>query len=107
MARSRYCKACNGWHSVDEPWPEACFAHWPARSAGAQHVSFYVRTDGMDPIQSMVSGKVHDSRSAYYREVRQAGCEIVGDDRGGFGKRPEYRPEGVAQSIKRAIESLS
>lgn len=62
-----------------------------------------IRTDGMDPVKSMVSGKVHDSRSAYYREVRQAGCEIVGDDRAGFGPRPEYRPEGVAQSIKRAL----
>lgn len=63
----------------------------------------YVRPDGMNPIRSMVSGKVHDSRSAYYREVRQAGCEIVGDDRSGFGPRPEARSEGVAQSIKRAL----
>lgn len=107
MARVRLCKACGEWHSTEEPWPEGCFGHWPSASAGAGAARFYVRTDGMDPIQSMVSGKFHDSKSAYYREVRAAGCEIVGEDRAGFGKRPEYKPQGVAQSIKRAIESLS
>lgn len=66
----------------------------------------FVRTDGMDAIRSMADGQVYDSRSAYYRSVRQAGCEIVGDDRGGYGKRPEYRPEGVGQSIQRSIEML-
>ena len=40
-------------------------------------------------------------------EVRSAGCEIVGDDRAGYGPRYEYRPEGVGRAIKDAIEKLS
>lgn len=100
MARSRFCKTCEGWHDLAEPWPLECIR--VERNAAPN-----IRTDGMDPIVSMVSGKVHDSKSAYYREVRQAGCEIVGNDRAGFGKRPEYRPQGVAESIKRAIESYN
>lgn len=102
MPRSRLCRVCREFHEIDA-WPEGCVTHFAPRGNDAP----MIRPDGMDPIQSMVSGKVHDSRSNYYREVRQAGCEIVGDDRAGFGPRPEYRPQGVGESIKRAIESLS
>lgn len=102
MARSRYCKACQGWHDTNAAWPPECSAHF-----GVKNDAPYIRTDGMDPLRSMADGKVYDSKSGYYKSVRQAGCEIVGDDRAGFGPRPEYRPQGVGQSIKRAIESLS
>jgi hypothetical protein len=66
----------------------------------------FVRVDGMDAVKSMADGKVYDSKSAYYASVRRAGCEIVGDDRGGFGPRPEYRPQNIGQDIKRSIEQL-
>jgi hypothetical protein len=66
----------------------------------------FVRADGMDAVKSMADGKVYDSKSAYYASVRRAGCEIVGDDRGGFGPRPEYRPQNIGQDIKRSIEQL-
>jgi hypothetical protein len=94
----RKCRVCDDLHEVNA-WPLACAAHY----GEAPRQATYIRADGMDPIRSMVSGKIHDSRSAYYREVRQAGCEIVGNDRAGFGPRPQARSEGVAQSIKRAL----
>lgn len=65
-----------------------------------------IRPDGMDPIQSQADGRMYDSKSGYYRSVRQAGCEIVGNDRSGYGPRPEYRPTGIGQDIKRSIEQL-
>lgn len=104
MARATYrtCKVCRELHEM-QTWPEACYGHFgePPRQAT------YVRADGMDPIRSMVSGKMHDSKSAYYGEVRRAGCEIVGDDRGGFGKPPGYQAGDVAADIKRAVAELS
>lgn len=63
--------------------------------------------DAMDPIVSMTDGQLYDSKSAYYGAVRAAGCEIVGDDKAPFDKKPEYHPQNVAQDIKRAIEELS
>lgn len=100
MARFTYrkCRICSDLHEV-KAWPEACWGHY----GEAPRQATYVRPDGMDPVMSMVSGQIHDSRSAYYAEVRRAGCEIVGDDRAGFGPRPEAKSEGVAQSIKRAL----
>ena len=65
-----------------------------------------IRTDGMDAIVSMADGQTYDSKSAYYASVRRAGCEIVGDDRSGFGRPPEARSENVGRDIKTAIEQL-
>lgn len=103
MARSRLCRTCDDFHNLDEAWPGACSSHFGGKAESAP----YVRTDGMDPIRSMADGKVYDSKSGYYASVRRADCEIVGNDRAGYGPRPEYRPQGVAQSIKTAIEKLS
>lgn len=66
----------------------------------------FVRADGMDAIRSMADGRMYDSKSAYYGSVKRAGCEIVGNDRNGYGKRPEYRGEGIGQAIKQSIEQL-
>lgn len=62
--------------------------------------------DSMDPIVSMADGRVYDSKSAYYSSVREHGCEIVGNERDAFDKRPVFEPEGVGESIKQAIETL-
>lgn len=69
--------------------------------------SAYVRTDGMDAILSHADGRMYDSKSAYYASVRRSGAEIVGNDTSIFRERQEYRPEGVEQSIKQAIQQLS
>jgi hypothetical protein len=60
----------------------------------------------MNPIRSMADGQIYDSRSAYYASVKRAGCEVVGDDRDGFGSTPGYQGEGVEQAIKDSIEQL-
>jgi hypothetical protein len=61
----------------------------------------------MPAIRSHADGKIYDGKGAYYRSVTEAGCEIVGDDRSGFDRRPEFDPGPVAPDIKRAIEELS
>lgn len=65
-----------------------------------------IRTDGMDPIRSMADGRMYDSKSSYYGSVKAAGCEIVGNDKAPFDRRPEFVPSGVGRDIKTAIEQL-
>lgn len=36
--------------------------------------------DGLDDVVNPIDGKPYSSKSAYYRTVRQAGCEIAGND---------------------------
>lgn len=66
-----------------------------------------IRPDGMQAIQSMHDGQFYDSRSGYYRSIKEAGCEIVGDDKAPFDAPREFVPDPVAPDIKRAIEELS
>jgi hypothetical protein len=100
--RSRLCRVCGGFHPLGAAWPAPCAAHCGAAANPAP----MIRPDNMAPIRSMADGRVYDGRSAYYASVRRAGCEIVGDDRSGFGRagRPHQKPIGA--DIKRAIEEL-
>lgn len=68
-----------------------------------------IRTDGMEAIRSMADGQVYDGKGAYYRSVKDAGCEIVGDDYAPFERQKsrEFVPHGnVGEDIKRAITEL-
>jgi len=65
-----------------------------------------VRPDGMAPMRSMADGRTYDSRSAYYKSVRAAGCEIVGDERAPFERRSGFEPGRAGADIKAAIEQL-
>lgn len=60
------------WHPNAKKWlPQ------PPRSPRPR---IHVISDTMDPIKSMASGLMHDSKSTYYKEVKAKGYEIVGDD---------------------------
>jgi len=65
-----------------------------------------VRRDSMDPVRSMADGRIYDSRSEYYASVRAAGCEIVGDERAPFERRPAFEPGRAGADIKHALEQL-
>lgn len=68
----------------------------------------YIRSDGMDAIVSQADGRSYDSKSAYERSVRAAGCEIVGNDSSLFREpaEPTFHAEGVEQSVSTAIDQL-
>ena len=105
MSRRRLCKACGEFHRFDEAWPLACIGE--ADSKRSSLAAPAVRADGMAAIRSMADGKMYDSRSGYDASVRRAGCEIVGDDRAGFG-RPRTTdaliPPNIGADLRRAIE---
>ncbi len=67
-----------------------------------------IRTDGMADTINPANGLLYDSRSAYERAVRDAGCVIVGDDSAYTDpKPPEFETVGgVEHDIKDAIEQL-
>lgn len=68
----------------------------------------YIRTDGMDAVRNPADGLLYDSRSAYERAVRDAGCEIVGDDKAYSEPKPRDYVEapGLERDIKEACEQL-
>jgi hypothetical protein len=63
-----------------------------------------IRPDAIEMFNP-VTGGIATSKSRYYRDVRQVGCEI--NPEAGIGEspnRPEFTSPGLAQDIKRALE---
>jgi hypothetical protein len=65
-------------------------------------------SDGMESTLNHADGKRYTSKSEYYRAVKQAGCEVVGNEPS--FKRPkakEYDAGDVKGDIKRAFDQVS
>jgi hypothetical protein len=60
----------------------------------------------MDPIMNHANGLIYDSRSAYERGVKEAGCEIVGNDKVTTSPRPVLSDRELKQDIKTAIDQV-
>jgi hypothetical protein len=64
----------------------------------------YIISDHLDGTASPISGKIYDSKSAYYRHIRNNGCQIVGNE-----KMEAPRPVSMgdpSRDIARAIQQL-
>lgn len=104
--RSRACRICRDFHPIDEPWPPGCAGHFTTRGPASDLAAPMLIRDSMDPIVSMADRKTYDSKRAYERGVRAAGCVIVGNEKAPFEGTREYVPQGVGDSIKQSIEQL-
>jgi hypothetical protein len=62
--------------------------------------------DGMDATECPADGKVYESRSAYYRAVKNAGCEILGSTEALPQPRRSEGPS-VEQSMRQAWQRLN
>jgi len=65
-----------------------------------------IRADGMDPTMNHANGLLYDSRSAYERAVKDAGCVIVGNDTMDAPREPTPDVRDMKQDIKTAIEQV-
>jgi len=101
MARQRFCKVCGGWHALDVPWPAACWRErGMARSSLAAPI---IIGDGMQPVRSMLDGKIYDSKRALRATYKAAGVTEVGNDVA--MTRPQRKPDrkGVKAAVSRAF----
>jgi len=70
---------------------DKCESSWPAKygtgekgrfyiAPKTENKSAYVQQDTMAPLRNMATGKIYDSKSAYLRDVHNAGFRVVGND---------------------------
>lgn len=87
----RWCKVCRGWHSIETGPPDNCR---PERNMARSDLPTpRLIRDGLDDVWCPVNGKTYDSKSAYYRAVKEAGCEIAGND------------SSITQAHERAVQT--
>lgn len=68
----RKCKVCDGWHDLDEPWPEKC-------APKAKATAFFVISDTMQPLRHMGTGEILDSKAKFRQATRASGCVELGN----------------------------
>lgn len=86
----------------------------PLRSRGPRSglaIPMIISDTLRDPVKSMADGRIYDSKSAYYKSVKSAGCEIVGNDPAGYTPREIYDEKAheaeIVADVKRAIQEES
>lgn len=64
--------------------------------------------EGVQGLLNHADGKKYDSKSAYYKAVKAAGCVVLGNDAPTEAKKVEYKLDSreIKQDIKQAIEQL-
>jgi hypothetical protein len=60
-------------------------------------------SDTLDGVMNPVDGKTYDSKSAYYQAVKDAGCEIVGNE---MPRIPYAAPDVKAEEIGAALNKV-
>jgi len=100
----RYCKACDGWHDLGQPWPMACVpVAVPARSG----LPFpMVISDSMPPTEH-VDGRLYTSKRAFRRVTRERGFIEVGNEKQKPFKRKDPDRASIRASLERAKARVS
>lgn len=63
---------------------------------------------GVQGVLNPATGKIHDSKSAYYKDVKESGCVIVGNDapREAKGPKAEIDVNDIKKDINDAYNQL-
>lgn len=86
------------------PWPEVA-AGRRERARSSLSAPSVIR-DGLDNVKNPVDGKAYDSKSAYYKAVKSAGCEIVGNEAEKMMDRPAPRSDVSRDDIDAALHKM-
>ena len=105
MSRATYrkCRSCGDFHELSE-WPRDCLEQF--RKARSDLCMPAIRSDGMGPILNHADGRLYDSKSAYYRAVKDAGCEIIGNEKLPERQVKEPDVKDIARDVKTAIQQV-
>ena len=109
MRRSyQLCRHCGDLHRLDQ-WPDNHRDDpWPRSDLPAPYIVSDYLPGGVNGMWNPLGGRA-DSKSAYYKSVKAANCEIVGNDSRGRSCDRTFKgssDEDIAMDVKRSIETL-
>lgn len=105
----RHCQTCGGDHPLDR-WPGNCMPErdWNRSELPSPRIISDTLPGDINGMRSMHDMKLYDSKSAYYRSLREGGCEIVGNDRREPRRERSDREieNDIAVDVKDALDQL-
>lgn len=92
----RSCRVCNGWHDLDDGWPERCTGHWKPATARSDIPAPMVMRD-IEPYRSMITGECIQGRRQHRDHLRAHSCIEVGNE------TPKPRIASKAKSTRKEL----
>jgi len=74
-----------------------------AMGVRGNHAAPLLALDTMEPVQSMLDGKMYDSKSALRATYRQAGVTEVGNDSSVLNPKPKQRKKVTREDVRPSI----
>lgn len=99
----RFCRVCRQWHDLNEPWPEECAGHYRTEAQRSDLSAPTLITDTMKPVQSMLDGRMYDSKSSLRRTYKDAGVVELGNEKPKPFKKPKPDRQAIKASVSRAF----
>lgn len=102
----RFCKTCEGWHDLNEPWPDACSSHFRATIGGGS-IQIIKDVEPYKAVATDVDGKrpVIGGRRQHREFLQRNNYREVGTDTTIRKREPQY-DLATPRDVKRAIEQL-
>ena len=102
----RLCRVCGDWHSLEEAWPEGCYAHYRPKGAASGQI---IRD--IDPYKTVAADRdgkpaIITSRREHREFLRRNGYQEVGNDLNNAVPKPPPIDTASGRDIKHAIEQL-
>lgn len=98
----RFCRKCCNWHDINE-WPLECMSAPSQSASDALPVPYFI-SDTMEPVQSMLDGKMYTSKSTLRGTYKAAGMVEVGNDPARLRQRKKPKPDrkAIRESLEKA-----
>ncbi len=100
MARERLCRYCGNWHPVDN-WPHNCL---PPAKPRSELPAPSVIADTIEPVQSMLDGRMYDSKAALRQTYKDHGAIEVGNDSSVTNPKPHKPKRPDRKEIGAAVD---
>lgn len=94
----RHCDVCNGWHSLEDSWPQQCMGHYRKRMS-ENRIGLQIMKD-IEPYKNVVDGRVIGGRRQHKEFLKSNGFVEVGNE---VVKHKYQEPPPVAPDIIRAM----
>ena len=103
----RSCRVCKGWHDINEDWPRECHGHFVRYDQGRSETHKFPMfiPDHMNAVQSMLDGKMYESKSELRKTYKAAGVIEVGND-AKVTSSPPKKPKITRDEIEQAVAKV-
>lgn len=100
-SRSKYCRKCTKFHDVAE-WPADCMERQESKRSDLSAPTLI--RDCMEPVKSMLDGKMYDSKSALRSTYKDAGVVEVGDDSSVMKPTAKLKQKPNRKEVKASVD---